>query len=246
MATDSTVIDVEKTLANLTVPQKVKLLAGLGWWHTEPVPEAGIQPIRMSDGPNGVRGTRFFNGVPSSCFPSSTGLGSSFDIDLAEQVGKALADECIAKSLYSRNLSRQSKKVAATIKHFAANDQEYQRFSIDSVVSERALREIYLKPFQIAMKKSNPIAFMTAYNRVNGTHASEHPWLLQKVLREEWGFKGLVMSDWTGVYSTTESIKAGVDLEMPGPTIVRGAALERALTGEKIFIEDINERVRKV
>ncbi|KAA1473453.1 glycoside hydrolase family 3 protein [Dentipellis sp. KUC8613] len=272
--------DVEKTLAKLTVPQKVKLLAGWGWWHTEAIPEADIPPMRMSDGPNGVRGTRFFNGVPSSCFPSSTGLGSSFDLDLARQVGEALADECRAKSTHillapTVNTQRsplggrgfesfsedpylngiiaaayinglQSKGVAATIKHYATNDQEYQRFSIDSVLSERALREIYLKPFQIALKKADPWAFMTAYNRVNGTHASEDPYLLETILRQEWGFKGLVMSDWTGVYSTTESIKAGVDLEMPGPTVMRGAALERALNGEKLFIEDVDVRVRKV
>lgn len=91
--------DIEDVLSKIPLPGKIKLLCGLGWWHTEPVPEAGIPSMRMSDGPNGVRGTRFFNGVPASCFPSSTGLGSSFDVDLAYEVGKALGDECRAKSV---------------------------------------------------------------------------------------------------------------------------------------------------
>ncbi|KAK7695389.1 hypothetical protein QCA50_000025 [Cerrena zonata] len=158
----NTTFDVEETLEKLSLPQKIKLLAGLGWWHTEPIPEAGIPSVRMSDGPNGVRGTRFFNGIPSNCFPSSTGLGSSFDIDLARRVGEALGDECRAKGDHillgpTVNTQRsplggrgfesfsedpqlngliaaayinglQSTGIAATIKHFVANDQEYQRY----------------------------------------------------------------------------------------------------------------------
>lgn len=81
---------------------------------------------------------------------------------------------------------------------------------------------------------------MTAYNRVNGTHASENKFLLQQILRDEWGFKGMVMSDWIGVYSVAEAVLAGLDLEMPGPTVMRGAALQRALTGERLFEKDID------
>jgi beta-glucosidase len=90
----------------------------------------------------------------------------------------------------------QSKGVSATIKHFVCNDQEYERMSCDSVVSERALREIYLMPFQIVQRDAKPWCYMTAYNRVNGLHASEHPKLLRDILRGEWGFDGMVMSDW--------------------------------------------------
>lgn len=90
----------------------------------------------------------------------------------------------------------QSTGVSATIKHYVANDQEHERQSVDSVVSERALREIYLMPFMIAQRDAKPWCYMTAYNRVNGTHASENPRLLKEVLRKEWGFDGLVMSDW--------------------------------------------------
>lgn len=90
----------------------------------------------------------------------------------------------------------QSTGVVATIKHFVANDQEHQRMAVDVLVTERALREIYLLPFQIAMRDSSPCAFMTSYNKVNGTHVSESPRVLKDTLRGEWGWEGLVMSDW--------------------------------------------------
>ncbi|KAF2086574.1 glycoside hydrolase family 3 protein [Saccharata proteae CBS 121410] len=112
----------------------------------------------------------------------------------------------------------QEKGVGATIKHFAANEQETQRFTVNETVSERALRELYLKPFEIAIKAAKPWAVMTAYNMVNGTHADSNEFLLKKVLRGDWGWEGLVMSDWGGTNSTAESINAGLDLEMPGPT----------------------------
>ncbi|KAF9528009.1 glycoside hydrolase family 3 protein [Crepidotus variabilis] len=272
--------NVEDTLNQLTLPEKIKLLTGQGWWHTESIPRVGIQSMRLSDGPNGARGTRFFNGVPSSCLPASSGLGSSFDVELARKVGEALGDECRAKSVHvslapTVNIQRsplggrgfesfsedpylngtiaaayinglQSKGVSSTIKHFVANDQEFERFSISSDVSERALREIYLKPFQIAIKESNPWALMSAYNRVNGLHVSENKRLLTDILRNEWGFKGTIISDWIGVYSTTGSIKAGLDLEMPGPSVMRGKAVERALIAQKLTIKDIDERVIKI
>lgn len=90
----------------------------------------------------------------------------------------------------------QSQGVSATIKHFVCNDQEDERQAVDSIVTERALREIYLMPFQIAQRDARPWCYMTSYNRVNGVHVSENPKLIRRLLREEWGFDGLVMSDW--------------------------------------------------
>jgi beta-glucosidase len=90
----------------------------------------------------------------------------------------------------------QETGVVASIKHFVANDQEHERMAVNSIVTERALREIYLLPFQIAVRDSNPGSFMTSYNKVNGVHVNENPKFVEKILREEWGWEGLVMSDW--------------------------------------------------
>lgn len=140
----------------------------------------------------------------------------------------------------------QSTGVAATPKHFVCNDLEDKRMSSNSILTERALREVYLLPFQITQRDAKPMALMTAYNLVNGTHASENPKLLQQILREEWGFDGLVMSDWFGIYSTTEAIKAGLDLEMPGPSNLRGRQVELALSCGKLLKHDLDARVTEV
>lgn len=106
-------------------------------------------------------------------------------------------DPCLAGAMSAATVNGiQSTGVAATIKHYVGNDQEDQRQAVDSIVTERALREIYLMPFMIAQRNAKPDCYMTSYNKVNGTHASEDPRLIQDVLRGEWGFDGLVMSDW--------------------------------------------------
>ncbi|GAA5851026.1 hypothetical protein JCM8547_009158 [Rhodosporidiobolus lusitaniae] len=273
-------VDVEAKLKELTPSQKIKLLGGKDFWQFEDVPSAGIPPIRTSDGPNGVRGRNFFNGVPASCFPCGTGLAASFDTDMMQRVGNALGDECRAKAAHvllgpTVNIQRsplggrgfesysedphlsghiaaayvnglQEKGVAACIKHFVTNDQEFERFSMDSVVSQRALREIYLEPFRLAVKHANPKSFMTSYNKLNGKHCSESKDLLEGILRGEWNWNGLVMSDWTGVYSVDESIKAGLDVEMPGPPVMRGSTVNRAMGAGKLFEEDLDDRVRNL
>ena len=127
----------------------------------------------------------------------------------------------------------QREGIAATLKHFTGNESEFERMTIDSRIDERALRELYLRPFEIVVRKAKPWAVMAAYNKLNGTYASENARLLTAILRYEWGFDGLVMSDWTGTRSTAAALNAGLDLEMPGPTVLRGEKLvEAARTGE--------------
>ncbi len=110
----------------------------------------------------------------------------------------------------------QSKNVGTSIKHFAANNQEHRRMSSSSNADERTLREIYFPAFEISVRKAQPWTVMCSYNRLNGTYASEHPWLLTDVLRKEWGFEGYVMSDWGAVSDRPAGVAAGLDLEMPG------------------------------
>lgn len=140
----------------------------------------------------------------------------------------------------------QSKGIAATIKHFAANEQETERLSVEETVSERALREIYLRPFEIAVREAKPWAIMTAYNSLNGEHCDSNSFLF-KVLRGDWGWKGLAMSDWGGTNSTAEALNAGLDLEMPGPTNKRKIPdVLAAIKEGKVSENTIDDRARTV
>ncbi|KAF2797609.1 glycoside hydrolase family 3 protein [Melanomma pulvis-pyrius CBS 109.77] len=146
---------------------------------------------------------------------------------------------------YVRGL--QSKGIAATIKHFVGNEQETQRQAYNAVIAERPLREIYLKPFEIAVREASPWALMSAYNMINGVHADEYEHSLKNILRGEWGWEGAIISDWTGTYATAPSIKAGVDIEMPGPSKWRkpDQVLESLEKGE-ITREDIERAAGNV
>jgi beta-glucosidase len=117
---------------------------------------------------------------------------------------------------------------------------------VDIVVSERALRELYLAPFMIAVRDSNPGSFMTAYNKLNGIHCSENMHLLKDILRDEWKWDGLLVSDWYGTYSTTEAVQAGLDLEMPGPSRWRNMNLTHAVNSGKLDESVLDDRVRNV
>lgn len=139
----------------------------------------------------------------------------------------------------------QEKGVSATVKHFVANDSEFERSSISSEVGERALREIYLVPFEAAVKEAGVWAVMTAYNRIGGTFASEHP-LLASLMRGEWGFDGLLMSDWFGTKSTVAAANAGLNLEMPGPAVHRGPKLLEAVRSGRVSEKTVEEHARRV
>ncbi|KAJ5534380.1 hypothetical protein N7527_000634 [Penicillium freii] len=273
-------IDVEKTIEELTLGEKVALTAGYDFWHTESIPRLNIPALRMSDGPNGVRGTRFFNGIPAACFPCATALGATWDTELLSEVGALMGEEAIAKGTHivlgpTINTQRsplggrgfesfsedgvlsgtlaghfckamQDKGVAATLKHFVCNDQEHERLAVNSILTNRALREIYLMPFQLAMRICRSQCVMTAYNKVNGTHVSENKAIIDDILRKEWGWEGLVMSDWFGTYSTSDAIIAGLDIEMPGKTRWRGETLAHAVSSNKVAQYQLDERVRNI
>lgn len=140
----------------------------------------------------------------------------------------------------------QSKGVAATMKHFVANDSEYQRNTISSEVGERALHEIYLLPFEAAIKRAHAWAVMTSYNRINGTYACDHDELVHGLLKGEWGFDGLVMSDWFGTQSTVEAANAGLDLEMPGRGHYFGKRLGAAVDSGDVSYEVVDDKTRRL
>lgn len=143
----------------------------------------------------------------------------------------------------------QSEHVGTSIKHFAANNQEYHRMSNSSDVDERTLREIYLPAFETAVKKAQPYTVMCSYNQINGTFASENPWLLTDVLRKEWGFEGYVMSDWGAVNQRVPGLKAGLDLEMPSSGGVTDAEIVAAIqdgTLDESVLDQAVERILRV
>ncbi|HEX5691116.1 MAG TPA: glycoside hydrolase family 3 protein, partial [Roseiflexaceae bacterium] len=272
---------IDELLRQMTLDEKVELLAGPTFWTTAPIKRLGIPAIKVSDGPNGARGGgSLVGGVKAASFPVAISLASTWNTALVEQIGQALGEEALSKgarvllaptvnihrsTLNGRNFEcysedpflsarlgvayiqgLQSRGVSATIKHFAGNESEFQRNTINSAIGERALREIYLPPFEAAVKEAGTWAVMCAYNRLNGTFASEHPWLLTELLRGEWGYDGIVMSDWFATHSTSIAINAGLDLEMPGPSKFRGERLLDALRSGKTSEGTVDESVRRM
>ncbi|HNE68803.1 MAG TPA: glycoside hydrolase family 3 C-terminal domain-containing protein [Anaerolineales bacterium] len=140
----------------------------------------------------------------------------------------------------------QSKGVGTSLKHYAANNQEFQRFSISAEIDERTLREIYLPAFEKAVKQAQPWTVMCSYNKVNGTFASEHQQLLTEILKEEWGFEGLVVSDWGAVRNRVSALKAGLDWEMPGPQDLRVKAVVEAVRSGDLSEATLDESVRRI
>ena len=271
---------IEDLLSQMTLDEKISMLAGADLWHSVAVPRLGIPQFKVTDGPNGARGAWGSMGPESVCTPVGIALGATWNTELVEQVGQVLADELKAKGAHillapTVNIHRtpiagrnfecysedpflsgmmasayingiQSKGVGACIKHFVANDQEYERFSMSSEVDERTLREIYLEPFRLAIRAANPWAVMSAYNRVNGTYACENRHTLQEVLKDEWGFEGIVMSDWFGTYDT-DVPAGGLDLEMPGPgRWMATEVVKKALETGALTEAGLNDKVRRL
>ncbi|MGW7067398.1 glycoside hydrolase family 3 protein [Streptomyces sp. NPDC054855] len=271
---------VEAALAALDLDAKARLLGGRDMWSLHALPEIGLAPLVMSDGPIGVRGTRWTADDPSIALPSPTALAATWDQGLARRAGALLAQEARRKGVHvllapTVNLHRsplggrhfeaysedpyltgvigtgyvqgvQSGGVGTTVKHFVANDAETDRFTVDNKVGARALRELYLAPFETIVANAHPWGIMTAYNQVNGSTMTEHRYLVNEVLRGEWGFDGYNVSDWMAARSTTGAIDGGLDVAMPGPRTVYGDALAEAVRGGRVKETTVDEAVRNV
>nr|MDQ2996332.1 glycoside hydrolase family 3 C-terminal domain-containing protein [Chloroflexota bacterium] len=273
---------IDALLGNLTIAEKVSLLAGASMWLSTPVERLQIPAIKVSDGPNGARGGGSFAGgeVTSACFPVGIALAASWNTALVEQIGQSLGQETKSKGAHlllapTVNIHRsplngrnfecysedpylsarmavayitglQSQNVGATVKHFIGNDSEFERNTINSEIDERTLREIYLPPFEAAVREAGSWAVMSSYNRINGIFAGENRDMLTAILKHEWGFDGIVMSDWFGTKSTIDAAENGLDLEMPGPPQWRGQKLLAAVEAGQISAAAINEAARRM
>jgi beta-glucosidase len=140
----------------------------------------------------------------------------------------------------------QSRGVGTTVKHYTANNQEFQRFSISAEVDDRTLREIYLPAFEKAVKQAKPWLVMCAYNKLNGEYCSQHSYLLTGILKNEWSYEGLVVSDWGAVHDRVAALKAGLDLEMPGPQEHRVKAVVEAVRSGKLDEAVLDESVHRI
>ena len=140
----------------------------------------------------------------------------------------------------------QDNNIGVSVKHFALNNSENYRFMGNSVCDMRAIHELYLKPFEIIVKESNPQTVMCAYNKINGTYCSQNKWLLTDVLRNEWGFNGLVMTDWGATHDRTEMLRAGLDLEMPGDTEICRKWIIDGIQSGQLKQEDLDKAVENV
>jgi beta-glucosidase len=140
----------------------------------------------------------------------------------------------------------QSRNVGTSIKHFAANSQEHRRMSSSSNADERTLREIYFPAFETSVKKAQPWTVMCSYNRINGVYASEDPWLLTKVLRDDWGFEGYVVSDWGAVSDRVAGVAAGLDLEMPASGGINDRKVLNAVREGKLGEAIVDKAVERI
>jgi beta-glucosidase len=274
--------DVDALVADLTLDEKAALTAGRDNWATAPVERAGIPAVRVTDGPNGARGSSVLGAGEASavCIPCGSALGATWNPELIERLGALLGEEALTKGcrvllaptlnlhrspLAGRNFECfsedpllagraaaayvrgvQSRGVATTPKHLAGNEAELDRYTMSSRIDERALRELYLVPFELAVREGGALGIMTAYNRLNGGYCTEDERLLAGILRGEWGFDGFVVSDWFGLASTTRSPRAGLDLEMPGPGRVYGPALADAVRAGEVEEALLDAQVRRL
>src|ERR1700735_1639163 len=257
-------------LAALTLEEKVQLLTGRDFWTTWPIEKIGLRRILVSDGPSGVRGGSWGESDPSLTIICGTALARRHGAAAAVEAHRKGVDVVLGPTI---NLHRsplggrhfeafsedpvltadlaaayvkgvQDNGVGATPKHYVANDSETDRFTVDVRVGDRALRELYLLAFERAVTEAHAWLVMSSYNSVNGTTVTENG-LLETPLNSEWGFDGVLISDWTAVRSL-DSARASQDLVMPGPDGPWGQALVRAVRSGEIPEAAIDRKVARI
>ena len=282
-------MDTQKIISQMTLEDKIAFCDGANFWETRAYEKYGIPSMFVCDGPNGLRKQDLGGGMdmlgvndskPATCFPAAVTTAGSWDTELVQAVGTAIAEEartqgvgvvlgpgCNIKRnpLCGRNFEYFSEdpylsgKLAAgfirgvegqgvgtSLKHFAANSQELSRFTSDSVMDERTLREIYLTGFETAVKEGKPATVMCSYNKLNGIHASDHKQLLTDILRADWGFDGLVVTDWGAMNDRIAGFQAGCDLNMPGGSNYMAKECAQAVAEGALSESAIDESVRRI
>lgn len=274
MDLDARVADM---MAQLTLEEKVMLMAGASSFALHGIERLGIPSLRMSDGPTGVRSIK---GEAATVFPVGVAVAATWNPDTASGVAAAIGREAHALGehvvlaptvnmmripTWGRNFETyaedpylagvtgvafvkglQGEGIGASLKHYAANNQELERFNVDARVDARTLREIYLAAFERIVAEADPWTVMASYNKLNGTLAAEHRDLLTDILKREWGYEGMVVSDWTAVRSTAPAANAGLDLEMPGPAKWFGDKLLAAVRSGEVSVAQIEDNARRV
>lgn len=264
---------VEDLLKRMTLEEKIDMLGGTGF-ETKAIERLSIPPLNMTDGPLGVRWDQS-TAFPSGILMGATWnpeliskLGSAIGEEVKSKGRHVILGPCVNIAripMGGRNFESfgedpflasriavdyikgvQKENVVATVKHFAANNQEYQRDMVNTIVDERALNEIYLPSFKAAVEEANVLAVMSAYNKVNDHFCSENDYLLIDKLKTEWKFNGLVMSDWGAVHSTIPTFNSGLDLEMPtGQYLNKETLLEKIKSGE-LSEAKLDDKVRRI
>ena len=264
---------VRDLLSKMTLEEKVSLLSGTGF-ESRPIERLGIPSLTMTDGPVGVRyekSTAFpasialaasWDTARASAYGRALGieakakgrymlLGPCININRVPMGGRdfeAYGEDPYLTGRIAVSYVRgvQSEGVAACTKHYAANNQEYQRVSISVETDERTLREIYLPAFKAAVQEGGSWGIMSAYNKVNGLWCSENPFLLTDVLKNEWGFRGIVVSDWGAVHSTVPTANAGLDIEMPTGEFFGGTKLLDEVKRGSVPAAVIDDKVTRI
>ena len=263
-------------VSRMTLQEKIEYISGYTSFSLRAIPRLGIPEIKLADGPQGIRNhapksTLYPSGILSAStwnrellYKLGQGLGQDakargVNILLGPGVNIYRAPLCGRNFEYFGEdpyltgetakqyiLGVQSEGVIATIKHFVANNQEWSRHHASSDIDERTLHEIYFPAFRKAIQEANVGAVMNSYNLLNGVHATEHKWLNIDVLRNLWGFKGILMSDWTSVYSAVGAANAGLDLEMPKGRFMNADNLIPAIKIGTVTEETINLKVQHI